>query len=521
MNFVEALFASASSTAPALLTEEAEHTHGELLESVKAVAGFLSSRGIARGQRVAVISENSLFGFAAYLGTMYAGAVAVPLPVNIEREQCRFILESAEVKAAFVQGKAASSLGEVLAELSLVVLDQGRGAAGPVDAAATGEGGSATGGRESFAQVLRGPDRMAAPAAVDPAVDLAALFFTSGSTSRPRGVMLTHRNLRANTRSILDYLGLTAQDRAMMVLPFYYSFGASLLQTHLAAGASLVLDKRFMFPDKVLRRMQETRCTGFAGVPSHFQVLLRRSQLKSMQFPDLKWVQQAGGKLPAHFIEELGATLPQVKIFVMYGATEATARLCYLPPEMVGRKLGSVGRAIPGVTLELLDEEGRPVPVGAVGEIVASGDNIARGYLNAPEETAASFRGGRLHTGDLARMDDEGYLHIVDRAKDFIKCAGTRTSTKAIEETLLKFPDIVEAAVLGVADDTLGEAVGVFVVPRRSDDVDVKERLLAFASGVFPPHLVPRQVHVVAALPKNNAGKVMKPALRERLLRTA
>jgi acyl-CoA synthetase (AMP-forming)/AMP-acid ligase II len=307
------------------------------------------------------------------------------------------------------------------------------------------------------------------------------------------------------------------QDRAMMVLPFYYSFGASLLHTHLKVGASLVLDRRFMFPDKVLRRMQETKCSGFAGVPSHFQVLLRRSQLKRMEFPELRWVQQAGGKLPAHFIEELSATLDHARIFIMYGATEATARLCYLPPAMLKAKLGSVGRAIPGVTLQLLDDDGNPVPVGQVGEIVASGDNIALGYLNAPEESAATFRQGRLHTGDLAKMDEDGYLFIVDRAKDFIKCGGTRTSTKMLEEKLLMFPDIVEAAVLGIPDDTLGEAVGVFVVPRVPSDVGVQERLLAFAAQTLPQHLVPRVVQVLAVLPKNNAGKVMKRLLRNEL----
>jgi acyl-CoA synthetase (AMP-forming)/AMP-acid ligase II len=493
MNFAQGLLATGEPDAVALLTETASHTYAELRAAVGAVARTLGQQGIRRGECVAILSESSLFGIAAYLGAIHAGAVAVPLPTNLGKEQFQLILRSTRARVAFVQSKAAPDFAQELEAVEQLLVD------------------------DQFSLRPDGASPIPEPAQVNAKEELAALLFTSGSTSQPRGVMLSHRNLEANTESIVQYLELSSSDRAMMVLPYYYSFGASLLHTHLKVGASLVLDRRFMFPDKVLRRMVETRCTGFAGVPSHFQVLLRRSQLKSMRFPDLRWVQQAGGKLPSHFIQELRTTLDPVRIFIMYGATEASARLCYLPPAMLEKKLGSVGRAIPGVTIELLDEAGQPVPAGAVGEIVASGENISQGYFRAPEETRGSFRNGRLHTGDLARMDEDGFLFIVDRAKDFIKCAGNRTSTKMLEELLLEFPDIVEAAVLGVPDETLGEAVGVFVVPRAASDATIKDRFLTFAAEKLPQHLVPRLVQVLPGLPKNNAGKVMKLALRQQL----
>src|SRR5205085_1843755 len=229
--------------------------------------------------------------------------------------------------------------------------------------------------------------------------DLAGLLFSSGSTGRPRGVMLSHRNLSSNTESILSALGIDSDDRVMAVLPFHYSFGASILHTHLAVGASIVIDRRFMFPDKVLQRMIDTRCTGFAGVPSHYQILLRRSQFKSMKFPDLRWLQQAGGKLAEAFVREIREAHPAAKLFVMYGATEATARIAVMPAEEIDSHPASIGKPIPNVTLELLGDDGKPVAPGEVGEIVVQGPNVALGYFEDAEETAATFRDGKLHTG--------------------------------------------------------------------------------------------------------------------------
>jgi long-chain acyl-CoA synthetase len=343
--------------------------------------------------------------------------------------------------------------------------------------------------------------------------DVAAIMFTSGSTNRPRGVMVSHLNIIANTSSIVEYLALTSNERIMVVLPFYYCFGTSLLHTHLRTGGALVIDTRFMFPDKVLVRMQETKCSGFAGVPSHYQLLLRKSNLKKMQFPALRYVQQAGGKLADSLIQELREAIPAVQIYVMYGQTEATARLSYLPPELLDRKAGSIGKGIPGTRLRVLDEGGAPVKVGEVGEIVAEGKNITLGYWNAQDETDLTFRNGRLHTGDLAKVDDDGYIFVVDRSKDILKCGGKRYSCKEVEEMLMEFDGLVEAAVIGVPDELLGEAVKAFVVPQHKDERLV-DRLHNFCLQRLPAPLIPKQIVVLDEIPKNTAGKIMKPALR-------
>jgi acyl-CoA synthetase (AMP-forming)/AMP-acid ligase II len=456
------------------------------------VAAFLTESGAQPGDRVVISGENSLFWVSAYLGTMLAGLVAVPLPPEIAIDEWQHVLRTTGARFAFLQRSFAERCRPDFEDLRIVLEDE-------------------------MEHLKAGYSANGLPSSRAAGDDLAALMFTSGSSGTPRGVMVTHRNIIANTASIVEYLGLTADDRIMAVLPFHYCFGASLLHTHLAVGGSLVVDNRFMYPEVVLRRMQETNCTGFAGVPSHYQILLRRSGLRQMTFPHLRYVQQAGGHLAPALARELREALPNSQVFLMYGQTEATARLSYLPPHLLDKKPGSIGCGIPGVTLKVLDESGVPVRPGEVGEIVAEGDNVTCGYWQAPEESAHYFRDGRLHTGDLATVDEEGFIYIVDRAKDFVKCGSKRVSCRQIEEHLLEFRDLVEAAVIGIPDDVLGEAVQAFVVPREPAAADhLEDRVLAFCAEHFPPHLRPRSVVCVSALPRNDSGKVLKRLLKLR-----
>ncbi|HYS10861.1 MAG TPA: AMP-binding protein [Myxococcales bacterium] len=504
MNLADRLLSGRPGTRPALLTLEAEQSYAELSSAVSAVSAFLLRSGAESGECVGIVADNSPFWVAAWLGAIRAGCVAVPVSQGLSPADCQAMAEQTRMRFAFIEARMAAGCARWLKQPAHVVLDE------PIAAAPFAQ---AT--MSSFRDLLAFSDRIVPSRGGGE--DLAAILFSSGSTGKPRGVMLSHRNFIANTESILQALGLTAADRAMAVLPFHYSFGASVLHTHLAVGGTLVIDKRFLFPDKVLQRMVETRCTGFAGVPSHYQILLRKSRFKQMELPDLRWMQQAGGKLQEPFVRELREAKPGVRLYVMYGATEATARLSVLPPSEVDRRPGSIGKGIPGVTLRVLNERGVPVAPGEVGEIVAEGDNIARGYFQDPAETAATFVDGRLRTGDLATVDADGYLTVLGRAKSFLKCGGTRTSAERFEEALLAFPDIVEAAVIGVPDEVMGEAAAAFVVPRDPRDPTVAERLGAFAAASLPLALRPKLVEVVPDLPKSAAGKVLRIRLHERL----
>ncbi|MGZ6142629.1 MAG: class I adenylate-forming enzyme family protein [Myxococcales bacterium] len=504
MNFARWLLEGKDPRRPALLTLEGDHDYGELTLAVGAVARFLLRAGARPGDCVGLFGENSFFWAAAWLGAIHAGCVAVPISPGLGPEDSRAAVVATRMRFAFVEARSAPACAKWMQGVTQLVLD--RPGVAPFDGASVWTLDELIGGSVP-------------PLPVGGGDDTAALLFSSGSMGRPRGVILSHRNLTANTASIVEAIGLTASDRAMAVLPFHYSFGASMLQTHLACGASVVIERRFLFPDKVLHRMIETRCTGFAGVPSHYQILLRRSRFKELDFPDLRWLQQAGGKLQSAFVRELREAKPAVRLYVMYGATEATARLSILPPGEVDARPGSIGRGIPGVTLEVLDEQGRKVAPGETGEIVAQGENIARGYFGDPAETRATFRDGRLHTGDVATVDADGYITVLGRARSFLKVAGTRTSADRFEEALLAFPDVVEVAVIGMPDDLLGEAPAAFVVARDPSDATHASRLRDFARAHLPPFLRPKLIEVVAELPKSPAGKIQRARLHERLPR--
>jgi acyl-CoA synthetase (AMP-forming)/AMP-acid ligase II len=360
-------------------------------------------------------------------------------------------------------------------------------------------------------------------ASVEPAdvrsidVDLAAIIYTSGSTGAPRGVMLTHRNIVSNTESIVTYLRLTAADRVMCVLPFYYVYGLSLLHTHMAVGGSVVVDNRFTFPNVVLTAMQQQHVTGFAGVPSTFALLLHRSNLDEVTLPDLRYVTQAGGGLPPARILEWLERGPKVPFYVMYGATEASARLTYLPPAELRRKLGSIGRAIPNVEIVVVGDEGGVVPPGEVGELVARGANISPGYWNNPEESGQRFSPLGYRTGDLGYADEEGYLFLVGRRHDMLKVGAHRVGAKEIEDVLHEYPGVHEVAVVGVPDELLGEVPVAFLAMRDSEREDA-EALLQFCRTRLATHKLPARFIFQPELPKTpGVGKIDKLALHERL----
>ena len=484
----------------ALRLPQSHHTYGALSAHASQVAGHLLALGAQIGDRVLLIGDNSLFWVACYVGIMQAGLVCVPIAANSQPQDIEYILDTTEARIVCAQSSAAMAQGSRFAGKHLLT-DRN---VPPL---------SQTASQQDFSQLKAGSSASSGCSPVE-SDTLAALVFTSGSTGQPRGVMVSHANIIANTDSIISYLSLTEHDRIMAVLPFHYCYGASLLHTHLRVGGELVADNRFMYQEVILQRMIETQCTGFAGVPSHFQILLRNSSLRKKHFPDLRYVQQAGGSLAAPFVQELRNALPHSQIFIMYGQTEATARLSYLPPEQLDAKVGSIGKGMPRVTLRVLNEEGQEIRPGEVGEIVAEGENIAQGYWKDPQGSKDIFRGRRLYTGDLARIDEDGFIFIVDRAKDFLKCRGEKVSCRQIEEVLLGLDDLVEAAVVGIPDGVLGEAVKAFVVPRGKDSAGLAERVATFCKSRLAPHHQPKQIIVLPTLPKNNAGKVMKNALR-------
>lgn len=464
-------------------------------------AGYLKSQNIKAGDSLLLISENSFFSAIAYLGTMANGSVIVPLHPRTNATTLEYAQSNLNIKGIFSQKKYLKKFSS-LSNFNIRIIDKK-----PLE--------------ETEAGLLNLFDLQYSNEDVIKDMnlkkDLATILFTSGSTGTPKGVMLSHQNLKINTTSIIEYLNLQKTDRVMIVLPYSYCYGASWLHTLVRVGGTNIINNRFLFPNKILKEINDKKCSGFAGVPSHFQILLRKSNLKTINLPSLRFIAQAGGKLSNVFIKELQEVLPKTRIFIMYGQTEATARLSYLPPNLLNKKLGSIGKGIPGVTLKVLDKRGFPIKVGEIGEIVASGENIMLGYWNDIKESSKMLRNGQLWTGDLATIDDEGYIYIVDREKQIIKSGGHRISPKEIESYILQIPEIIECAVIGIADEILGEVPKAFVVLKEQNlwNKITQEYIINYCKKSLPSYKLPKKVQFLKTLPKNNSNKILVNELKE------
>lgn len=496
-----AAHAAAAPASTALIDAGRPVSYGALDVLVTKAANVLAAHGVVAGDRVAIALDNSTTMVAVYLGAMRAGAVAVPLPPGPRSDRLPAVVADCAPRVAIVDAPTLQS-DAARAALSLVPA---------VIVAGPEEGGEA----DALATALDNAPESPLGGAADERA-LAAIIYTSGSTGEPRGVMLSHRNFVTNAQAIIASLALTASDRVLCVLPFSYVYGLSLLHTHLAVGGTVVLENRSAFPNVVLAAMAEHAVTGFAGVPSTFALMLHRSNLATTSLPALRYVTQAGGAMSPAKIDEWRARGPQAAFFVMYGATEAAARLTCLAPADLDRKRGSIGRPIQGVEIRVMTDAGHVATPGEVGELVAQGPNVSAGYWRRPDETAARFGPDGYKTGDLGFADDEGYLYIVGRRHDMIKVGANRVGAREIEDVLQAHPAVNEAAVIAAADELLGEVPVAFVSLREPLE-DAARTLRGFAAARLVAYKVPTRVVVLSDLPKlPGAGKLDRQALRSR-----
>jgi acyl-CoA synthetase (AMP-forming)/AMP-acid ligase II len=487
--------------AVALIEPQRAITYGELQGRANQFADLFLRSGVKRGDRIVLALDNSIELVAAYFGAMKSGGVAVPLPGGPRSDRLMPAIADCTPTVCVLDGAAARELQPAMLDGTAAVFVSGDSHTVQIPAA------------NLETAVAACSTHATGPRTID--LDLAAIIYTSGSTGEPRGVMLSHRNLVANARSIVRYLALTSGDRVMCVLPFHYVYGLSLLHTHIAVGGSVVIDNRFAFPNVVLGAMRDHSVTGFAGVPSTFALLLHRSNLETADLPALRYVTQAGGGMPVPRILAWLDRGPRVPFYVMYGATEAGARLAYLPPDNLRAKLGSIGRAIPNVEIQVIADNGQPAAVREVGELVARGTNIAAGYWNAPRETQEKFGPLGYRTGDLGYMDEDGYLFLVGRRHDMIKVGANRIGAKEVEDVLSEHAAVHEAAVVAAAHELLGE-VPVAFVSLRAPLADASKALTAHCASRLPPYKLPSRIEICGELPKlPGAGKIDKQRLRQ------
>ncbi|GFO64851.1 acyl--CoA ligase [Geomonas paludis] len=483
----------------ALVHDGERVSYRQLNRSASRLAGFLLQRGVLPGDRIVILLSNGVKYAASYYGVLKAGAVAVPLNVETGQETLGRLLDELQPAGIIVEQGG----GHLLQQFHLVPPSVRFLVA--IDTSVPGDEPRLVWGWD---EALMAEELPEGAGKVSPEA-LASIIYTSGSTGQPKGVMLSHRNIVSNTRSITQYLRLTENDIQMVVLPFFYVMGKSLLNTHIAVGGTVVINNNFAYTASVIRQMAEEGVTGFSGVPSTYAYLLHRSPLASFRdrLPSLRYCTQAGGHMPREIKERLLQVLPpHTKLFIMYGATEAAARLTYVEPERLPEKLGSIGRAIPGVTVRVLDAQGEELPDGACGELVASGPNIMVGYWNDPEATARVLDGNGYHTGDLGYRDADGYLYVTGRKDHLLKVGGHRIDPQEIEEVLMSSGTLLEVVVLGLDDPLLGKKLVALAVPLGGNPSD--RTLLSFCHARLPRHKIPGEIRLVAALPKYPSGKI-------------
>lgn len=468
------------------------------------VAAALARNGIGRGDRVAILYENSLAALAWFWGALRAGAVSVDIPTLAGSAAIATMLEESRPAALAIHPR-------LLAKLPAETL-----AAAPDLLLSTADAAPHAGARRliTLETVMAeetpgdsGPDVAAA--------DVAMIIYTSGTTGRPKGVMLSHDNLHSNVVAFNSRIGLGSDDSLLVVVPLHFIHGRIQLLTHAMIGGTLYFSAGFLFPKVVLDEIAEHRVTGVSGVPYHFATLLAQTRLTTTPLPDLKNITITGGALAPAALRQLQDAVPHVRLHVNYGQTESSPRLTYLGPKEIFERVGSCGRALPGVTLEILTPDGRTMPAGEVGEVVASSPGIMKGYVSGDERTSGRIDdAGRLWTGDLGRLDEDGFLYLVGRSSEMIKCAGERIFPREVEEVLDTCAGVAESAVLGLPDPLLGERLVACVVARDGVRPAAGD-LRAHCLKLLPLVRTPREVRFVTAIPKTSSGKIMRVELKK------
>ena len=500
----------------ALVHGEQRLSYREVARRTGGLAKGLRRAGLIRGDRVGIYLEPSVAQVVSIFGISEAGGVYVPINATLFPEQVGHIAKDCGMKALITTAAKLSTLAAVLQQIPALefLILTGDGDIQPMALPI-----------HHFDELceLSGPPEWREEAI---SKDLAAILYTSGSTGKPKGVILSHANVMAGSTIVSTYLGITASERILAALPFSFDAGMNQLMTAFQQGGTIVLIN-FVFAREVVQTLLKERITGLAGVPTLWSLLAQpNSTLQKQPLPDLRYITNTGGAMPQTVLKALRQTLPNTKIFLMYGLTEAF-RSTYLPPEELDRRPTSMGKAIPDTEIIVLNEQGQLCKPGEIGELVHRGPTVSLGYWNRPEDTARALRPNPLlprelgdcekvcYSGDLVKMDADGFLYFIGRRDTMIKSSGFRISPSEVEEVLFQTGKLRGAAVIGIPDEVLGQVIKAFVVAKDGEPLDT-EALLAMCGEKIPRYMVPKFIEVLSELPKTSSGKVDYPALRRR-----
>ncbi len=468
-------------------------------------ASALGDSQFQRGERCVLFIDNRIETAIGVFGTLRAGGVFSVLNPSTKADKLAWVLNDCEAAVLLTQASlitvALAAAAQVPSLRRIIVVD-----------------GGTRSDYLGWTDFMAAGSRQVPKAAPGIDIDLAMLVYTSGSTGQPKGVMMTHRNIVFAATSVTSYLQMRGDDIVLSVLPLSFDYGLYQLLMSVMVGATLILEKSFAFPQKVLPLLASQRVTIFPLVPTMAALILQLRNFDPVWAFSVRTVTNTAAALPPAHIAKLQSLFPDARIFSMYGMTESK-RCTWLPPEQLAQRPDSVGIAIPGTEVWVADEAGNKVAPNVIGELVVRGGHVMQGYWRNEEATAKALRPGPyawervLHTGDLFRMDEEGYCTFVGRKDDIIKSRGEKVSPKEIENVLYAMPGITEAAVVGVPDEILGRALKAIIVV--SEEAKLSERdVIAHCVARLEDFMVPRMIEFRDSLPKTATGKIQRSVLQ-------
>jgi long-chain acyl-CoA synthetase len=510
---VEAFLELSAQTSPhktALVCGDQRLSYQDIEKQCNRLAQALSAVGVQRGDRVAVYLENSVEAVVAIFAIVKAGAVLMPVNPTTKTEKLTYVLNNSRARGLITHYQKRATVEPCLGEtphLETVVF-----VGKDVEVASNGHKRMV-----SWDDLLAQYEQEVLPPpkqAID--IDLAALIYTSGSTGNPKGVVLTHLNIVSAATSITTYLENTADEIILNVLPLSFDYGLYQIFMGFKIGGTVVLERSFTYPHTVLEKIMQERVTGLPIVPTIAAILLQMD-LTQYHFPCLRYITNTGAALPPQHIMQLREVFPHTRVYSMFGLTECK-RVSYLPPSQLDIRPTSVGKAMPNVEVYVVDDQGHRLPLGQVGELVVRGANVMQGYWELPEETAKMLKPGPLpgervlYTGDLFHMDTEGYLYWIGRKDDIIKSRGEKVSPKEIENVLYSLEGVALAAVVGVPDKILGQAIKAVITLKEGTHLTEKD-ILRYCARHLEEFMMPKLVEFRTSMPRTFNGKIDRKAL--------
>jgi long-chain acyl-CoA synthetase len=473
---------------PAILFEGSTWSYQELYDNARKIAHYLQQHGYKKDDVVAQFMLNSDLFMAVYYGVQLAGCTIMPVNTKLAAPEVEYIFNHAEAKVCFYSESLQPTLQATNYHFEQALNE------------------------EALRDILKGPSVALQDVAFD-AEDVAVIMYTSGTTGKPKGVMLTHRNIYETADIWSQSMNMTKKDLTYICTPLFHCAGSHVFAVPtLYKGGTVIVSEAFS-PDRTLKELVDTQATIFFGVPAMYTILLSKPEINDYSFEPLRLFCYGAAPMPYELVKQLKERFPNVAVQNLYGQTENTPAATSLLDDAALQKIGSVGKPLARTQVKLVTSDGEEVPIGEVGEICVKGPQVMKGYLRNPEETKRTIQNGWLYTGDLGRFDEEGYLYIVDRKKDMIIRGGENIYPIEIEEVLYQIPEILEAAVVGIPHEVYGEVPKAFVVFKEGKQLDI-EGIFDYVSKNIAKYKCPAEIEVLDALPRNASGKVLKHTLK-------